>query len=127
MLCRSMEARHQELLDDYNRGNGPFICFSHLSRGQEAVGIGATAALRSDDVMIGTHRGFVEYLGKGMDPLDILAEYLGKRLNTPIAESSILGTGIGAALMGLRPVSELMFDDFAVLAMDHLILVHIEA
>ena len=41
-------------------------------------------------------------------------------VNTPIAESSIVGIGIGAAIMGLRPVSELMFEDFAMLAMDHL-------
>jgi pyruvate dehydrogenase E1 component beta subunit len=41
-------------------------------------------------------------------------------VNTPIAESSIVGVGIGAAIMGLRPVSEIMFEDFAMLAMDHL-------
>jgi pyruvate/2-oxoglutarate/acetoin dehydrogenase E1 component len=41
-------------------------------------------------------------------------------VNTPIAESLIVGMGIGAALMGLRPISELMFEDFAMLAMDHL-------
>ncbi|OGO24974.1 MAG: hypothetical protein A2144_10255 [Chloroflexi bacterium RBG_16_50_9] len=41
-------------------------------------------------------------------------------VNTPIAESSIVGLGIGAAIMGLRPVSEIMFEDFAMLAMDHL-------
>jgi pyruvate dehydrogenase E1 component beta subunit len=41
-------------------------------------------------------------------------------VNTPIAESSIVGIGIGAAIMGLRPVSEIMFEDFAMLAMDHL-------
>lgn len=41
-------------------------------------------------------------------------------VNTPIAESSIVGIGIGAALGGLRAVSELMFEDFAMLAMDHL-------
>lgn len=41
-------------------------------------------------------------------------------INTPIAESLIVGMGIGAALMGLRPIAELMFEDFAMLAMDHL-------
>jgi TPP-dependent pyruvate/acetoin dehydrogenase alpha subunit len=79
MLTRSMESRHRHLLAQYKNSRGPFICFAHLSRGQEAVGIGATAALREDDVMIGTHRGFVEYVGKGMRPLDIFAEYLGKK------------------------------------------------
>ncbi len=51
-----------------------------------------------------------------------LAERFGRErvINTPIAESSIVGMGIGAALMGLHPVSEIMFEDFAMLAMDHL-------
>jgi len=29
--------------------------------------------------MFGTHRGFPEYIGKGMRPLDLLAEYMGKK------------------------------------------------
>jgi 2-oxoisovalerate dehydrogenase E1 component beta subunit len=33
-------------------------------------------------------------------------------LNAPIAESAILGCGVGAALAGLRPVVELQFADF---------------
>lgn len=41
-------------------------------------------------------------------------------VNTPIAESAIVGTGIGAAIMGLRTFAEIMFEDFAMLAMDHI-------
>lgn len=41
-------------------------------------------------------------------------------LNTPIAESAITGVAIGAALNGMRPVLELMFCDFAMLAMDQI-------
>ena len=33
-------------------------------------------------------------------------------LNTPIAESAIIGCGVGAALAGLRPVAEMQFADF---------------
>jgi len=52
-----------------------------------------------------------------------LVEKFGKEriVNTPIAESSVVGLGIGAALMGLQPISEMMFEDFAMLAMDHLV------
>jgi acetoin:2,6-dichlorophenolindophenol oxidoreductase subunit beta len=39
-------------------------------------------------------------------------------LNTPIAENAITGVAMGAALNGMRPVLELMFLDFAMLAMD---------
>jgi TPP-dependent pyruvate/acetoin dehydrogenase alpha subunit len=79
ILTRKLETRHRQILARFKQGKGPFICFAHPSRGEEAVGIGATAALRADDLMIGTHRGFVEYLGKGMGPLDIFAEYLGRK------------------------------------------------
>lgn len=39
-------------------------------------------------------------------------------LNTPIAEESIIGAALGAALTGLRPVAELMYIDFVTRAMD---------
>ncbi len=41
-------------------------------------------------------------------------------LNTPIAENAITGAAMGAAMNGMRPVLELMFMDFAMLAMDQL-------
>jgi pyruvate dehydrogenase E1 component beta subunit len=41
--------------------------------------------------------------------------------DTPIAESAIIGAGIGAALVGLRPVTELMTINFAFAAMDHVV------
>jgi len=41
-------------------------------------------------------------------------------INTPIAENAITGAAIGAALNGMRPVLELMFCDFAMLAMDQI-------
>ncbi|WP_082958312.1 alpha-ketoacid dehydrogenase subunit alpha/beta [Mycobacterium alsense] len=40
--------------------------------------------------------------------------------DTPIAESSIIGAAVGAALGGLRPVAELMFVDFLGVAMDQI-------
>jgi 2-oxoisovalerate dehydrogenase E1 component len=36
----------------------------------------------------------------------------GRCLNTPLAESAIVGCAVGAALMGLRPVAEMQFADF---------------
>lgn len=41
-------------------------------------------------------------------------------VNTPIAENAITGVAMGAAMFGLRPILELMFCDFAMLAMDEL-------
>src|SRR4029077_18720067 len=41
--------------------------------------------------------------------------------NTPISEAAITGMATGAALCGLRPVLEIMFIDFATLALDCLV------
>lgn len=41
--------------------------------------------------------------------------------NTPISEAAITGVATGAALCGLKPVLEIMFIDFATLAMDTLV------
>jgi len=40
--------------------------------------------------------------------------------NTPICESGIVGTALGAALTGMRPCAEIMFSDFAYVAMDQI-------
>ncbi len=54
-------------------------------------------------------RGFYDHFG-------------GKRvLDTPIAEAGIIGSAIGSALTGLRPIAELMTINFAFAAMDHIV------
>jgi pyruvate dehydrogenase E1 component beta subunit len=40
--------------------------------------------------------------------------------DTPISESAIVGTGVGAAITGMRPVVEIMFGDLTALAMDQI-------
>src|SRR5215210_4416137 len=41
--------------------------------------------------------------------------------DTPISENTIVGAGVGAAMVGLRPVVELMTINFSLLAMDQVI------
>ena len=41
--------------------------------------------------------------------------------DSPIAESAILGSAVGAALEGLRPVVEIMWGDFLLVALDQLV------
>jgi pyruvate dehydrogenase E1 component beta subunit len=54
-------------------------------------------------------RGFFDHFG-------------GERVrDTPIAEAGIIGAAIGAALVGQRPVAELMTINFAFAAMDHIV------
>lgn len=41
--------------------------------------------------------------------------------DVPIAENAILGSAVGAALMGMRPIVEIMWADFMLVALDQLI------
>ena len=42
-------------------------------------------------------------------------------MDTPISEAGFAGVGVGAALTGMRPVVEIMFNDFMGLAMDQIV------
>ena len=42
-------------------------------------------------------------------------------IDTPIAEASFTGAGVGAAITGMRPVVEILFIDFSMLAMDQVV------
>lgn len=53
---------------------------------------------------------------------DLLAEFGPQRvIDTPISEAGFIGLAIGAAMMGMRPVVELMFMDFALVAADQIL------
>ncbi len=52
----------------------------------------------------------------------LLDEFGERRVrDTPISENTIVGTGVGAAMAGLRPVVELMTVNFSLLAMDQIV------
>jgi len=52
----------------------------------------------------------------------LLAEFGDKRVrDTPISENTIVGMGVGAAMLGLRPVVELMTINFSLLALDQIV------
>jgi pyruvate dehydrogenase E1 component beta subunit len=52
----------------------------------------------------------------------LLDEFGEKRVrDTPISENTIVGTGIGSAMAGLRPIVELMTVNFSLLAMDQIV------
>ncbi len=94
----------------------------HLAIGQEAVAVGAAAALRADDLTVATYRGHGHVLARGVDPRAALAEMLGRRTGlckgkggsmhlTDVARgvlppNSIVGAGLpiatGAALARVR-------------------------
>ena len=47
-------------------------------------------------------------------------KYPDRVLNTPISEAGFTGLGLGAAMSGMRPVIEIMFPDFSLVAADQI-------
>ena len=45
----------------------------------------------------------------------------GRVIDTPISETSIVGSGVGAALTGMRPIVDMHFADFVTTAMDEIV------
>ena len=53
--------------------------------------------------------------------LGLEAEFPGRMLDTPIAELGFFGAGVGAAMMGMRPIVDVQYADFLFLAMDQIV------
>ncbi|WP_068180197.1 dehydrogenase E1 component subunit alpha/beta [Mycobacterium sp. UM_CSW] len=80
-------------------------------------------AMAADDSIVLLGEDIGDPSGGGMFKITagLSAKYGEDRvLDTPIAESSIIGAAVGASLGGLRPVAELMFMDFLGVAMDQI-------
>jgi 2-oxoisovalerate dehydrogenase E1 component len=73
LLIRGFEERVAALYRD-----GLVPGFVHLSIGQEASAVGACWPLRQDDVITSTHRGHGHCLAKGLEPLGMFAELMGR-------------------------------------------------
>ena len=53
---------------------------------------------------------------------DFLGEFGEQRVvSTPISEATIMGAGLGSALVGMRPIIEMRIFDFVMCAMDELV------
>jgi 2-oxoisovalerate dehydrogenase E1 component len=77
LLIRGFEERVAGLYRD-----GLVPGFVHLSIGQEGAAVGACWPLRSNDVITSTHRGHGHCLAKGLDPLGMFAELMGRAEGT---------------------------------------------
>lgn len=88
---------------------------------RQAVGESVAAALESDPKVVFFGEDVAAAGGAFKTTVGLLERFGPMRVrDTPISEQAIIGTSIGAALAGLRPIAELMFADFAGVAFDQL-------
>jgi pyruvate/2-oxoglutarate/acetoin dehydrogenase E1 component len=77
--------------------------------------------MRRDPAVILMGEDIARYGGAFKVTRDIIKEFGPERVrNTPISEGGFVGVAIGAGLLGTRPIVEIMFMDFIVLAMDQI-------
>ena len=67
LMVRMMTVNKFEEVAFWLFGEGLVHGTMHLSIGEEATGVGTTAAMTKDDYMLATHRGHGQALGKGVD------------------------------------------------------------
>ncbi|WP_086564035.1 thiamine pyrophosphate-dependent dehydrogenase E1 component subunit alpha [Streptomyces africanus] len=72
VIRRTEKAAHDLFLQGLVKGT------THLAAGQEAVAVGASAALRPDDYVFATYRGHHHALARGATPEECLAELMSR-------------------------------------------------
>jgi pyruvate/2-oxoglutarate/acetoin dehydrogenase E1 component len=89
---------------------------------REAVRDALSSAMRADEDVFLMGEDIAEMGGSMGVTQGMLEEFGRERVrNTPISEMAIVGTGIGAAMQGMRPVVEIMYQDFLTLSMEQLV------
>ena len=89
---------------------------------REAISRGLREALDADDSVFLMGEDIGAYQGAYAVTKGFLEEYGPDRIrDTPISESAIVGSAVGAALGGLRPILEIMTINFMLLAMDQVV------
>src|SRR5437773_7726000 len=89
---------------------------------REAVRDALSRAMRDDPDVFIMGEDIAEMGGSMAVTQGMLAEFGPDRVrNTPISETAIVGAGVGAAMQGMRPVVEIMYEDFTTLAMEQIV------
>lgn len=89
---------------------------------REAVRDALGKALREDESVFIMGEDIAEMGGSMAVTQGLLDEFGSTRVrNTPISEIAIVGSGIGAAIQGLRPIVEIMYEDFLTISMEQLV------
>jgi pyruvate dehydrogenase E1 component beta subunit len=89
---------------------------------REAVRDALAQAMRSDGDVFVMGEDIAEMGGSMGVTQGLLDEFGAERVrNTPISEMAIVGAGIGAAMQGMRPVVEIMYEDFLTLSLEQIV------
>ena len=89
---------------------------------REAVRDALSRAMREDDDVFIMGEDIAEMGGSMGVTQGMLDEFGPERVrNTPISEIAIVGAGIGAAMQGMRPVVEIMYEDFLTLSCEQIV------
>ena len=89
---------------------------------REAVRDALATALRGDEDVFIMGEDIAEMGGSMGVTQGLLDEFGPERIrNTPISEMAIVGAGIGAAIAGMRPVVEIMYEDFLTLSLEQIV------
>src|ERR687898_245700 len=89
---------------------------------REAVRDALSRAMREDEDVFIMGEDIAEMGGSMGVTQGMLDEFGPERVrNTPISEAAIVGTGIGAAMQGMRPVVEIMYEDFLTLSAEQVV------
>jgi pyruvate dehydrogenase E1 component beta subunit len=89
---------------------------------REAVRDALSRAMREDDDVFIMGEDIAEMGGSMGVTQGMLDEFGPDRVrNCPISEMAIVGAGIGAAVAGMRPIVEIMYQDFTTLAMEQIV------
>ena len=89
---------------------------------REAIIEAMDEEMARDDSVFLLGEDIAEFGGSYKTTVGLLSKYGAERVrNTPISEQGIIGAALGAALVGMRPVAELMYIDFSAVAMDQIV------
>ena len=89
---------------------------------REAVRDALSRAMREDESVFIMGEDIAEMGGSMGVTQGMVAEFGPERVrNTPISEMAIVGAGIGASMQGMRPVVEIMYEDFLTLSLEQIV------
>src|SRR5258708_35091687 len=87
----------------------------------EAIGQAIREEMRRDEAVFLLGEDVGAYGGAFKVSAGLLEEFGPDRvIDTPMAEAAIIGSAVGAALMGMRPIAEMQFIDFITCGFDQI-------